>query len=521
MTPSPARSVTWEEVRPQEVAPTTPQSRGRVLVRSLVPGLVVAGVFVLLDRPTAAALIIVAASSVSVAAALSDRFHARFQRLLQLVARGVSTGLSVVLLGLVEALVIAPLSFVLWLFRRDPLRLGSAARSDTWEPPSIDPSPQRPYTVEPTGPPATGARRVVRAVPRVVGWVALVVAADLILGSVWHRMASSDGDEATVAERVAEATRDQPWFADYLEELEAVRQDFAPFVQTAQRDVEGRYINLSDGVRRSYEPAAVAEDVSVVWFFGGTNAWGEGQRDEHTIASEVARLAEDAGHPVRVRNFAQRGDVNFAAVLRLEQALAGESAPPDLVVFADGPDDYLVQRQTPSQDPGQYGVDTVRETLVREPDPSLWQRYSDASLVHRVIERVRVQFSVQAAWAGTADTMGASATDEASGEADLAAHTASVYERGRRLAVELADRHEVPVRFFWLPVEGGDRADSEYAAAADLLHPSVTDLRGALDGADGPVYLDGAQVNERGARLVAEAMYRSLAPQLEELTGAS
>jgi hypothetical protein len=489
------------------VVPSSSPGRVRILLRAALPGVLVAGLLVLVDRPGAAAVVVVLATSIAVASAVSERFHARFQRILHAVARGVALALGVVLLGLVELVVLAPLSFALWLFRRDPLHVGPPASSRSWGPPSTDTVPQRPYTLEPAPTAPVGARRVLRLVPRVVGWIVIVVVADLVLGSLLNLGTGTDAGVVAMTDEMAAATSDTPWFDDYLAELRQVGQDFAPYVQTVERDATGRYINQRDGVRRSYD--AVGEDGTdrpVVQLFGGTNAWGEGQRDEHTIASELARLAEADGHPVRVVNLAQRGDVNFSAVLRFERALAAASGPPDLVVFVDGPDDYQVQRQSPSGDPGQYGLVAAQQAVVREPERSLWRRYADASLLHRAVERVRALVSFQAAWADTPD---------------VAENTASVYERGRRLTVDLAADHTVPVRFFWLPIEGAERPGSVYGEVTERLDPSVTYLGDAFDDLEEPVYLDGVQVNERGAHLLAAAMYRSLRPQIVALEGAT
>lgn len=501
MTERSAAPAVWGEMPDQEAEAEPPGPLAQ-LARSLVPGLVVAALFLLLGRPVAAGVIAVVATTVAVAATRSERFRRAFERALHAVGRAVAAVLSAVLMFLVEVFVFAPLSFLAWLFRRDPLRYGSARRAGGWSPAGTGPAAGRPFAVDPPGPAPTRAGRVVRAVPRVVGWVAIVLAVDLAVGLLVARVGDDDIAES---DQVAAATEDAPWFSDYLSELRAVRADFSPFVLGSERDQTGRYINLRDGVRRSYQPATDDEDLPVVYFFGGTNVWGEGQRDGHTVASEVARLAEEDGHPIRVVNRAQRGDVNFAAVLRFERALIGAAPAPDLVVFADGPDDYRVQRQSPSADPGQYGLEAARATLVHD-DRSLWERYSEASLLHRVVSRVQAVFSVQPAGA------------EGDDEEDLAADVASVYERGRRLAAALAADAGVPIRFFWLPIDGGDGVGSTYGAAADALDPSVTDLRDSLDAADGPVYLDETQVNEVGARLVAEAMYESLRPQIEQLS---
>jgi lysophospholipase L1-like esterase len=73
-----------------------------------------------------------------------------------------------------------------------------------------------------------------------------------------------------------------------------------------------------------------------VWVFGGSAAFGYGtQRDEHTIASDIARRAEADGVRIRVRNFAYPGYQNYQETLKLSQLLA-TGGRPDVVIFYDG-----------------------------------------------------------------------------------------------------------------------------------------------------------------------------------------
>ena len=62
-----------------------------------------------------------------------------------------------------------------------------------------------------------------------------------------------------------------------------------------------------------------------VWFFGASALFGDGQRDDHTIPSEFARLAETDGIPVEVRNYGRPG-VAMWQELELFQQLVGVGA---------------------------------------------------------------------------------------------------------------------------------------------------------------------------------------------------
>ena len=63
--------------------------------------------------------------------------------------------------------------------------------------------------------------------------------------------------------------------------------------------------------------------------------FGFGQRDEHTIPSEIARLAEADGIRIRSVNFGVESYNGYQETMAFADALAKDD-PPDLVVFYDG-----------------------------------------------------------------------------------------------------------------------------------------------------------------------------------------
>src|SRR4029077_8544827 len=99
--------------------------------------------------------------------------------------------------------------------------------------------------------------------------------------------------------------------------------------------------NIYDGVRKSYQSTAPGQKVSV-WFFGASALFGEGQRDDHTIPSEFARLAEADGIPLEVRNFGRPGTAMWQE-LELFQQVVSTGQKPDRVVFYDGFNDLAWQ----------------------------------------------------------------------------------------------------------------------------------------------------------------------------------
>jgi hypothetical protein len=67
------------------------------------------------------------------------------------------------------------------------------------------------------------------------------------------------------------------------------------------------------------------------------------------------------------------------------------------------------------------------------------------------------------------------------------------------------------VRFFWQPQRAGWPS-----AITDRLPPDVVDLSAVFDGSEDDIYIDEVHTNELGARIVAEALWAELGPELAD-----
>ena len=269
---------------------------------------------------------------------------------------------------------------------------------------------------------------------------------------------------------------------------------------------KGAYVNIANGFRRSYVPEN--PDLTV-WFFGGSTMYGIGQRDDHTIASEVARLAERDGVAIEPVNFGVSSYTNWSATERFEHAITSMDAP-DLVVFYDGTNDNsllytLTQIGAPADGliERQYGSEAEREAQA---------------------ERAAMRSDLMSEPAGTDDEMLDQAADQ--------------YRRGVDLGRAVAAGYEVPIVHFWQPhatskaphdfdptlaarlgVQASffETEDPGYDALRERSGVNPIDISDAMDGATKPVYFDWSHHNEYGATLVADAMYEHLGPQLAEM----
>lgn len=402
-------------------------------------------------------------------------------------------------------------------------------------------------------------RAVAGGACRALGVVVLIVALDWALGAVWESAtddppatpaaatASTDTDAADVADATSTtgAAADSPvsllpqdqldervdspalagaaWRAGYFSEFARLRYDYVPYLYSQAATNRGRYINTRAGVRRSYEPDVVG-DVPEVWFFGGSAMWGEGQRDLHTIASAVARIAEADGLPVHVTNRGERAWVIWQEALLFERSLAHEAVP-DLAVFYDGANELGVQGEQPYPEPTPADLAGWSESLTGRalepgephapPDPDvsmrqalsdLFDEYRSTSALGRVVGNVGSIFATRPAGAQSGGR------DEGTTPDDPEARNAvDIYRRGRALAQLIGEDAEVPTMFFWQPSLNTSPAHRD---SARRMAPDTIDLTAVLDDVTEPIYTDVIHTNELGARLVAEAMWEHLRPEV-------
>jgi hypothetical protein len=379
-------------------------------------------------------------------------------------------------------------------------------------------------------------RLLLKGIPILVGWVVIIVALDWVAGTAWNEVTGQTtalpnersraidliGKDLppTTDPRVDSPAYDGvPWVEDYFAELDALRYGYLPYLGPRINDVRGRYFNSTEGIRRSYQPTVPdAVEPIEVWFFGGSTTWGEGQRDLHTIPSEVARLAESHGVFIRAVNMGERGYTAFQEFLLFQQRI-DELGPPDLAVFFDGHNEFGTRnedRTPPVDQPVVFQREALAQAYARAPslpwitgplvEPSIRRDYVETSLLHKLLRGLDL---VEPA---------AAAQEEPPFEPLTAEETLgvfAVYERSVLLNRELAARSGVAIEQFWQPTGRG----AEGADFADVLPDGVHDIHDAF--ASGPpddlIFIDGGHSNELGARLSAEAMWPHLAPTLRRL----
>jgi lysophospholipase L1-like esterase len=268
-------------------------------------------------------------------------------------------------------------------------------------------------------------------------------------------------------------------------------------------DATGTYLNVANHERVTRRAPCAGCPHRVVWLSGNSAAFGYGQRDDHTIASDLSQLGADAGIDLEVRNLGQPGTAFFDEVPWLEAHLRLDREPPDLVVVYDGFNDVLmcymhaIMRNGALLDPvTYYDQPSAKEYQQLDPPPDLR---------NDLVEPV-------------------------------AGHVASEYRSTQARLTALMGARGIPVDYFFQPdafvsplqAEGLSKSLNRTMAelidrnnlaklledVAQRLAPEVHDLRPLLRDFDRPVFADPAHMNETGARVVAEAIFGVIEDQL-------
>ncbi|WFU40233.1 SGNH/GDSL hydrolase family protein [Bradyrhizobium sp. CB82] len=189
-------------------------------------------------------------------------------------------------------------------------------------------------------------KRVVRLAALLNGiWVILGVALLLMttlevsLTSYYERVDKKEIQSALKAAANSGAYANADLAEGYLKELvDAVHKPWAAYTQSRQADYTGKFVNVNDGIRSTWNSEAINNDKSTklkIFFFGGSTLWGGGSSDDFTIPSLVAKKLAEDGISANVTNYAVRGDVTTQSLIRFVLELRRQNIP-DLVVFYGG-----------------------------------------------------------------------------------------------------------------------------------------------------------------------------------------
>lgn len=292
---------------------------------------------------------------------------------------------------------------------------------------------------------------------------------------------------------------------------------FDPVTTFSYEDLSGRWLNVSDGVRSTWRPPPCECRRLRVWVFGGSTAFGFPQKDDHSIPSELARVAWERGLALDIENRAMPGFSSGQEARQFADLLVS-SDPPYVAVFLDGANDVTQQQQRAVAGGGRDESDTIEATAER---------------------RVEAAFSVNDVVEGVDRLAGWGRESAAAGEEpippprEIGEHAGNRYRRNAELVSRLAASAGVAVVRFWQPtaadvgpelaapgvLTGASREvmSTTYAGAFSRVPDDVVDLRNVLDAAPRPVFLDVTHVSDTGASIIGRKMFEHMEPLLTEL----
>ncbi len=424
------------------------------------------------------------------------------------------------------AVLSVPVGALTWLVAR----LGSlVARRDTgggWE----DPPPAEVHSRSP--------RSVARPARRLRPWTVPVAVVALVALSGWFGVRTLRGDDTPAASAAAttvpedvpddadgievrsaaavgvlpptgtvpDAYRGDAWFPSFRRDMAWVMDErvaWRPMNVQRVLDVATPTVNVRDRVRTSWTAPPCDCRRLTVWLYGGSGAFGVGQRDDHTIASELARAAAADGITLDVQNRGIPGQMHWRNSTRLAWDLT-QSPPPDLVVFYEGAEEVGAELELRRRGlgntlaPFESFITGLYDEVANVPD-----------------EPPPAPDGVSLDGWPTVDS-----TDRSPGEL-----AAARYDRSRAMSRWTTEAADLPVRYYWQPsrFDGGADAGADggraaaYRGATAALPDDVRDLSGTLDGTNRPVFYDDTNHNERGAALVAATMWKDLRGEVTTL----
>jgi hypothetical protein len=321
-----------------------------------------------------------------------------------------------------------------------------------------------------------------------------------------------------------------PWVPPYFRELESLDARRAPYVEFTMAPHRGEHITIGDdGTRRVWSPPGVPP--REVWLVGGSAAWGWGARDEHDLASELAKALDRRGLAVRIRNLAQVGHVSTQEALALLLRLRNEP-PPDLVVSYGGVNDLLVVAQG-----GRPGDPQNEPNRAAEFNITAHPGRLAGAFVKRLIAR-----SAFARLAGSAASrLGLAGRTGAAGggrEPSRLSAALTAYEANLKLMGDLGERHGFRVLAYWQPDVYTKRTLVPYEREKAAQHPAIAalfpdahvalerhtfglpervrfrNLAGLFDTSTGLIYVDFCHTTEAANVPIAEAIAADVAEAL-------
>jgi hypothetical protein len=345
--------------------------------------------------------------------------------------------------------------------------------------------------------------------------------------------------------QLADGYHHAAWTAEYFRKLADYSVQWHPYAYWTGKAYKSRYINVApDGIRRTWRgdrPVQHGGGAPLrIFMFGGSTTWGEGARDDYTIASDLQRLLDAKEYRVKITNFGQIGYVSTQEALLLAEQLRNGNIP-DIVIFYDG-----VNECETALTNGVAGETFDEPQRRREFNISNWLSAGDRHKLYREaliyflsntgISRI-ARYIVKTLAPGTytevrgrlvRTTIPGAEAVRGGGEGRLEDDVVRVYLANKRFVEEAGRMFGFRCLFYWQPViytkkklTAYEREETQYpdlryfpgffrgvygrmsqASAKNGIH----DISGVFENSDEPLFIDECHITERGNLLVAGKM---------------
>ena len=345
-----------------------------------------------------------------------------------------------------------------------------------------------------------------------------LVLSGLAAGSVVFALRSRSAAKSVdaVEEQWKRYFEGEPWFEEYRKEFRvSTRMQWYPYVLWRRRPFAGKYINVdATGKRKTWNADGADPHATRVFVLGGSTAWGNGARDDYTIPSYVSRFLAEAGHRVRVTNYAELGFVSTQNLITLTLALQNGEVP-RFVLCYDGVNDVYAALQS-----RQAGVPQLSSRLSKAMN-GLFDDY------YRKVTGLVPD--------GRAPADQPQVTDD-----ELIEQMLAVYLGNLRIINRLAESHGFKTLFFWQPTalvnkplspSEADRIEEVRRVAGEFIQKAYGRIGAArtprnfrnisdvFSSTTASEYFDFCHTTEEGNRLISRRMSDEVQKVLESETG--
>ena len=174
------------------------------------------------------------------------------------------------------------------------------------------------------------------------------------------------------------------WASTHFDEFSTLYTTYFDYITWRRDDFEGKTINISDGLRETYEPTNPNINADKYLFFGGSTTWGTGVNDDNTYPSIFADRLNTS-----VTNFGETGYIARQSLSLLTNYSINNSLM-DLsrkhIVFYDGVNDVSERCRSEISGLGTGQEQQMQSMLSTKSD----EKYSFAKLFEQLTQFLQV-----------------------------------------------------------------------------------------------------------------------------------